>query len=439
MNAVERFLMDYLLNALWQAPAVCAAAWVLSRMLRRLGPAAEHRVWVGALVAQCVLPACSAPNAAAWLRHLFASGIAADGGVSVTAAAAVPLGTTAWPAPLVHGLVLVYVMATAVFAARLARQCGRLRRLRAAATPLVLSPEAAGFVQDCCAQLGLRRIEFAAAAAVHTPLTFGTRRPVVLLPQDFCEQVTSPQMKTALSHELAHVVRHDAAKQLLYRVISLPIAFHPALAFTLAQIAETRERVCDRTAVAQTGDARGYAHALLDLASMLTARRPAHSNAIGLFDANQFERRVLMLNRREIRVSRSLRVALVTSSMVVAGAVGMSAIALHVKAPLQSMAAGAMAGPVRVSAGVMAAQTVSKVVPVYPPDAKEAKLSGTVVLDAVIGSNGTVQQLRVLSGPDAFHTSALDAVRQWVYKPFLLNGQPVDVETTITVTYSLAQ
>lgn len=94
--------------------------------------------------------------------------------------------------------------------------------------------------------------------------------------------------------------------------------------------------------------------------------------------------------------------------------------------------------PVRVSGGVMNGQAISKVPPEYPAEAKEQRITGTVVLHAIIGKDGTVQELVVISGPKELQNSALDAVRQWVYKPYLLNGNPVAVDTTINVTYSLA-
>jgi TonB family protein len=77
--------------------------------------------------------------------------------------------------------------------------------------------------------------------------------------------------------------------------------------------------------------------------------------------------------------------------------------------------------------------------PVYPPDAKAARVQGLVKLLAVIGKDGTVQQLEVISGHPLLVPSALDAVRQWVYEPTLLNGNPVDVQTQIDVNYTLAQ
>ncbi len=94
--------------------------------------------------------------------------------------------------------------------------------------------------------------------------------------------------------------------------------------------------------------------------------------------------------------------------------------------------------PLRVSAGVMAAQATHQVPPQYPPDAKAAGIQGTVVLRAAISKDGAIEDLQVMSGPPELTTSATDAVRQWTYKPFLLNGEPTAVETTINVNYTLA-
>jgi TonB family protein len=91
----------------------------------------------------------------------------------------------------------------------------------------------------------------------------------------------------------------------------------------------------------------------------------------------------------------------------------------------------------RVSAGVMAGQVVTKTVPVYPQSAKDAKISGSVVLHAIIDETGKVEQLAVVSSPDKeLSKSAIDAVQHWTYKPYLLNGRPTAVDTTITVNYS---
>jgi TonB family protein len=85
----------------------------------------------------------------------------------------------------------------------------------------------------------------------------------------------------------------------------------------------------------------------------------------------------------------------------------------------------------------MAGNLRTKVMPEYPPSAKKARIQGTVVLSAVVGDDGNIKNLRVISGPSELQQSSLDAVRQWTYKPYLLNGDPVEVKTTVNVVYSL--
>lgn len=92
---------------------------------------------------------------------------------------------------------------------------------------------------------------------------------------------------------------------------------------------------------------------------------------------------------------------------------------------------------VRVGGNVQAAKMVRQVQPVYPQIAKTAHIQGTVVLHAVIAKDGTVQELQYISGPPLLMRAAMDAVRQWRYQPTLLNGEPVEVETTISVIFTL--
>jgi periplasmic protein TonB len=93
---------------------------------------------------------------------------------------------------------------------------------------------------------------------------------------------------------------------------------------------------------------------------------------------------------------------------------------------------------VRVSAGVQQGNLINQVKPVYPPIAKSARIQGAVVLQAEISKQGTIEHLQVISGHPMLVQNAVDAVKQWRYKPYLLNGEPVPVETTITVNFTLS-
>jgi periplasmic protein TonB len=94
---------------------------------------------------------------------------------------------------------------------------------------------------------------------------------------------------------------------------------------------------------------------------------------------------------------------------------------------------------VTVGGNVQAARLINKVQPLYPPLARQTRISGTVKLHAIIGKDGTVQRLEVQSGHPLLVQAAQDAVRQWRYQPTLLNGDPVEVDTEIDVIFSLAQ
>jgi TonB family protein len=93
---------------------------------------------------------------------------------------------------------------------------------------------------------------------------------------------------------------------------------------------------------------------------------------------------------------------------------------------------------VTVSSGVAVGMLLQKTAPVYPPIAKTAGVSGTVVLEAVISKAGTIEDLRIVSGPVMLRKAAEDAVRTWRYRPYKLNNEPTEVETTINVIFSLA-
>jgi len=94
-------------------------------------------------------------------------------------------------------------------------------------------------------------------------------------------------------------------------------------------------------------------------------------------------------------------------------------------------------GPVRVSAGVSAGLLLAPIRPVYPPIAKAAHVEGTVVVEAMISKAGTIESLHVLSGPAMLQSAAIEAIRAARYQPFQLNGEPTEVQTTITVNFRI--
>jgi len=92
---------------------------------------------------------------------------------------------------------------------------------------------------------------------------------------------------------------------------------------------------------------------------------------------------------------------------------------------------------VRISGMIAAGWLIHKVPPVYPPIAIASRTEGTVVLQATISRTGSIENLHILSGPLMLQNAAITAVQQWQYKPYLLSGDPVEVETTVNVIFKL--
>jgi TonB family protein len=166
-------------------------------------------------------------------------------------------------------------------------------------------------------------------------------------------------------------------------------------------------------------------------------------HAIGIFDANILERRIMSLMTKPRETRGLLRIGFAAVCVVVGLATCGSALALRleVNEPPPSATASttmpAPKGPVRVSGGIAAGSKIGGENPKYPADARKAHVEGTVALRAIIGKTGAITNLQVISGPEELRQSAMDAVRTWQYKPYLLNGEPTAVETTINVNYSL--
>ncbi len=105
--------------------------------------------------------------------------------------------------------------------------------------------------------------------------------------------------------------------------------------------------------------------------------------------------------------------------------------------PAVSVAPARTRAPLPVSTGVLQGMLLAPIRPVYPVIAKAAHVEGSVVVEAVISRKGTIESLRVVSGPQMLQNAALDAIREARYQPYRLNGEPTDVQTTITVTFRM--
>ncbi len=446
MSTLESIILSYLANALWQLPLVFAAGWLAARVLRPFGPLAEHRVWVSVLLLQAFLPAVSSiPSDAFWnFSDFFGGPHSSDQPrVSVVFGPGTAGVNPPFPAWLLASLAIAYTAVTAWFAIRFLWRLYKTHLLSRTSAAVTLSPDAVIHWARCEETFGVRAALVRTSERVFGPITIGIVRKLIILPRDMFATLPNAELQTAIAHEFAHMRRHDFLKNLLYEMLSLPVRFHPVLTLTRVRLTETREMVCDQLA-AGVADQHQYARSLLQLAAVLVEGAPSRSpHAIGIFDANTFERRVMRLTEKPIQISKKRRFStLVACAMLGAGICAITvALSVHVDAlaAVDEHSPVKRTGAVAVSPDVMQKQIIHKVPPVYPEEAKKVRIQGKVVLNAVIGKTGEMEQLMVVSGPKELQQSALDAVRQWLYKPYLLNGKPVDVKTTINVIYSLRE
>jgi bla regulator protein blaR1 len=443
MTTLESILLSYLVNALWQIPLLFASGWLAARALRSLGPSAEHRVWVSVLLLQVLLPAASTIP---WeeIRTLFHFAGQLNHGqphVSVVMGPGAAFGNPHIPAWLLAALAIAYTAMTAWFAARFVWRLRTIRLLSRSVAAVTLSADAAGHWTHCADTFGVEAASLGASPQIYGPITIGIKRKLVLLPTDMLATVSDNELRTAIAHEFAHMHRQDFLKNLVYELLSLPVRFHPVLSLTRDRLTETREMVCDQLA-AGLAEQHQYARSLLRLASLLVDGMPSRTpHAIGIFDATSFERRVMRLTEKPVQSSMLRRFTTVAACALLGA--GISATTLALSVHVDALAAADQQRPsktpgvIAVRPDIMQNQIVHKVTPVYPEEAKKARIQGNVQLDAVIGKTGEVKELKAVAGPKELQKSAIDAVRQWTYKPFLLNGEPVDVRTTIHVKYSL--
>ncbi len=146
------------------------------------------------------------------------------------------------------------------------------------------------------------------------------------------------------------------------------------------------------------------------------------------------------------RISRDIKLPAQDAPPVAAfGATGMDGLGASGSSPIGSVF-GKQTGPkvqsenpktLTVSAGVAQGMLIQRTNPTYPAIAKSARVAGTVVLQATISKTGTIQGLRAVSGPAMLRQSAMDAVRTWRYRPYKLDNQPVEVDTTVMVVFNL--
>jgi TonB family protein len=531
---------------------VLACGWIIAIALRRGSSALRHHVWAAAILGSLLLP-LFASSLPAWRSHALPSAGAlwssAHANARSSSFRAIPSiatnaeVTAALFDKLVIGAFLTWALGLSFALLGLLAGLTRLVWVSAHSRPL-FDDDWIHTVLELSAfhkiSRSVRLLQCNSLLAM--PLTWGLFHPVIVLPS-CAAHWPDERRRIVLSHELAHIARHDWLLQICAQLARAVYWFHPLAWLAAARLRQESECACD-DAVLLSGIAPSlYASQLLDLARTLENTGRGWSAGLAVARPSNLERRFAAMLNPSIHRSRlslgnklliplfalcfllplaALRLPAQDLSGKVAGTVhdasgaGVSNATIIVtnhtadtidmttsdrdgnfsfkalpsgeyelkvlkrgfevyRAPEVTLAAGrdfsenitlqigsiteevdvvpegarkplsssgSTGNPSRLGLGgdIEASKLITKVQPVYPQAAKSAGIEGKVILHAVISMNGKPLSLRVMNSrvdPDLAR-SAVEAVSQWRYTPTLLNGEPIEVDTTIMVNFTLA-
>lgn len=559
--------LSFLFGCTFKATLFLALTAGAAYALRRYSAAVRHHVWTLGIVGSLTLPLLTLllpswhstvlGNAAKlWgPAHAAAQNPAFPKlpGMTIDAATASPFS-----GQLSKLTLLLWLLGALFVMLQLVGALVRLAWVSARSTPVV-GDDWGQMVLGFCKPLGIaRRVQLLQCADTWSmPLTWGVVRPRIVLPAG-AKEWSPDRRRVVLSHELAHIARHDWLVQICAELARSLYWFHPLVWHATASLRNESERACDDAVLNVGINASDYANQLLDLARTLRNAHRGGSAALAIARPSNLERRFIAmlnptLNRRKLYPGARLLVRIAALCLLLplaalrlpgqnlsgkftgtildpsGGAIPNATIIMtnhkgnscapsqalppctvdmttsdadggfvfkalpageyEVKVLKQGFAmylapqvvlepgrdlaltaklnigginetvdvqaegsgnaadaaqaaeaeAKSKAKRIRIGGNVQAAKIITKVQPIYPESAKAAGAQGTVLLHAVVGMDGRPLQLQVLNSqvnPDLAR-AAVEAVSQWRYQPTLLNGEPVEIDTTITVNFKL--
>jgi TonB family protein len=269
-------------------------------------------------------------------------------------------------------------------------------------------------------------------APVSTPVVWGWLRPVVLLPLEAPDWPIE-RRRFAITHELAHLERRDNWTTLLAVAAQALYWFHPLAWWLSAKMAEERELACDDRVLFSGAQPSQYADFLLDIsrhyssAALFGCAIATHSHLLRGRIMNILHTPV---EKRSTRWSRPA-IALFSGLLAIA-AIAIPATADHANN------GGAQSHVYKIGGDVSAPSIIYKVEPQYTQEARNAKITGTVLLSVIIDASGNPNNIQVVRGLDpGLDKNAIAAVSQWRFDPARKNDQAVTVQANIEINFRL--
>ena len=315
MRTISQLLLTFILNSWWQIVLITIVAFLFARIISGFKARYRHSLWVAALIVASGIPALtsipfsSAPHFTKPPRSNVPQAeedfvIAPQLNLETKLQAAAPK-----PASISEMVSFIGVNRNVAFSVialyllfLLYRSCKLLLawkkawNLKRRASPIDLSDSVLKTIDECRSALGVDNVRVRWSSSISIPVAVGAIRPMIVLPDQLLQETDSSVLTAAIGHELAHVLRRDYLLNLVYEIISLPLLFHPGVAFIKRRIRETRELSCDELVTEKLLDATTYARSLVQLAgSAVNFNRPGATITVGIADADILEERVMTI------------------------------------------------------------------------------------------------------------------------------------------------
>jgi bla regulator protein blaR1 len=427
-------------NHLWQSTIFVVLAALLTLVLRKQHARIRHAVWLAASV-KFLIPfswLVALGSRLTWFhsapltkRGLFIAieviSSVTDADVAFGLERVLPVLVGLW----LCGLLVVAVMRYA--------QWRKLAALVRSAAPLREGREVAALRQIEC-RMNVPPASIRQSPAATEPGIFGIMRPVLVWPDGISERLDDAQLEAILAHEVQHVRRRDNLASTLHMLVETVFWFHPFVWWLGARLVEERERACDEAVLEFGSQRQVYAEGILKVCEFCLASPLACMSGVA---GGDLKKRMVSIMTQHTFHKLDLARKLLLGATGVAAVAGPIVFGVFHATPTRAASAvaseSAQSEPAQVSQQEMSAHVLKKVNPVYPEAARKAHIQGEVILRATIGKDGGVENLQIVSGHPQLAEAAIDAVKQWKYRPYLKDGQPAEVITEINVNFTLAK
>lgn len=322
-----------------------------------------------------------------------------------------------------------------------------------------------------------------ASRKISSPMVLGLFKPLIILPHNFYKKMSASEIKGILLHELSHIYHKDQITGILQRFAAALNWWNPFIYSLSANFSRAREEISDNHVLLEN-DKKEYAECLINLAerTSLINRLPVLTGlASPHFPLKDRVTNILSKERiMETKLKKSTIWMIVLVSLFILGTIGGHRLTfalaektviedlndedtaevkpkpdpepttepepttyaepLAVATPLPTPQEKTEKAEKQIKPGrkIIKPKLVKKVDPVFPDEAKKAGLEGAVVLEATTDEKGKVVEAKILRGEhDILNDAAIAAVKQWEYKPFIINGKPIPIEFRVTMRFSL--